>query len=987
MATKTKPKPAPAPAPSSEVQAPAPPLPPVMPRELLGEVPLASIKACPFNVRRAFPDSDVAGLAESIKAEGLITRLIVRPVGLPGEAPTFAGGKWSGLSHYELADGERRLRALTLLDETHTNDAAGTKVPVVIRPLTDEQVLAMMVTTREQSRDLAVSELVTGYTELRARKPDDAAVAAAVGKPVAHVRSVLRLARLPAWALAAIDAGHLPRATAELVARVPGELSRKRCAVYVLENRSRTVVDDAWCDRMLADLEADGYEPAGEYPAMSYRDTKELIRDCFQKELKGAPFSLKVVYTLPDCEPGHERSFPHTCDECPKRAGNDPEALAEGTRADVCLDPECYREKVSAYRNSEIAKAAEKGIEHLDTDERFAPKLAPRGYCDPTTDVWQTELHADFPIGAKRRDEPLKQLLGKAEVQRYMAFAADGKPRVLVKTADARKVLQDVGLLKKPEKAKAAEKKPSLLVSKSVPAAMVRSTKPDGPSDLEVSSRALVTAARALEEYSEDNFGQLAEISDSGTDPAESALRLVCRAWAYDYCLCSGAVNRPVLGAVFPRAEEWIKKPDVAASDLKMIDVWPAARCLAFLLRLAIGAECFDDVNTDTARALLAFAELDWSQLQEQARRELTGGEPAEAKVAKAEAAPAEGGVSLKGAAQAHAQKFDMEDLPGPVFDALEAIGIVTLPVLLERLGAEPGIPTELPLRNRLVAFFTNNKIASYMWASHAADQIATHFAAEAEVRAPAPEEPEPAVELPPEVEAEKQKALAAARKNHKEHWLGESADGPACVEVRRCRVCGCTDENCAKCVAKIGMPCEWWEEDLCTACVRIHAFEGEWLGDLVSAGGTIEKLVKQIDGASVCEKFQKPIRSPVSVRPFVLGGPVQPAKHTGLFVYVGGCGQYGHRQFDAAPLYTPEAFRVQFPGREMRLQPADPQTDEDRKNYYFGVRLKVGKDELVIGPPDEERKLTTKDPRELAAPDEVPKEPDTTPKTKGAKK
>ncbi|MDR2020651.1 MAG: hypothetical protein LBQ14_07810 [Treponema sp.] len=36
---------------------------------------------------------------------------------------------------------------------------------------------------------------------------------------------------------------------------------------------------------------------------------------------------------------------------------------------------------------------------------------------------------------------------------------------------------------------------------------------------------------------------------------------------------------------------------------------------------------------------------------------------------------------------------------------------------------------------------------------------------------------------------------------------------------VRRCRVCGCTDDDCRQCVEKTGHPCHWVEEDLCSAC------------------------------------------------------------------------------------------------------------------------------------------------------------------------
>ena len=38
---------------------------------------------------------------------------------------------------------------------------------------------------------------------------------------------------------------------------------------------------------------------------------------------------------------------------------------------------------------------------------------------------------------------------------------------------------------------------------------------------------------------------------------------------------------------------------------------------------------------------------------------------------------------------------------------------------------------------------------------------------------------------------------------------------------VRKCRVCGCTDEDCSQCVEKTGEPCYWVEDDLCSACVN----------------------------------------------------------------------------------------------------------------------------------------------------------------------
>lgn len=39
--------------------------------------------------------------------------------------------------------------------------------------------------------------------------------------------------------------------------------------------------------------------------------------------------------------------------------------------------------------------------------------------------------------------------------------------------------------------------------------------------------------------------------------------------------------------------------------------------------------------------------------------------------------------------------------------------------------------------------------------------------------------------------------------------------------KVRKCRICGCTDDDCRQCIEKTGEPCYWVEDDLCSACKK----------------------------------------------------------------------------------------------------------------------------------------------------------------------
>jgi hypothetical protein len=38
-------------------------------------------------------------------------------------------------------------------------------------------------------------------------------------------------------------------------------------------------------------------------------------------------------------------------------------------------------------------------------------------------------------------------------------------------------------------------------------------------------------------------------------------------------------------------------------------------------------------------------------------------------------------------------------------------------------------------------------------------------------------------------------------------------------IDVRACRKCGCTENNCTQCVERTGKPCSWVDWDLCSAC------------------------------------------------------------------------------------------------------------------------------------------------------------------------
>ncbi|MFA6023523.1 MAG: hypothetical protein WC781_05535 [Candidatus Pacearchaeota archaeon] len=40
--------------------------------------------------------------------------------------------------------------------------------------------------------------------------------------------------------------------------------------------------------------------------------------------------------------------------------------------------------------------------------------------------------------------------------------------------------------------------------------------------------------------------------------------------------------------------------------------------------------------------------------------------------------------------------------------------------------------------------------------------------------------------------------------------------------KIRTCRICGCTDEDSLKCTKKTGLPCNWFDKDLCSTCACV---------------------------------------------------------------------------------------------------------------------------------------------------------------------
>ena len=171
------------------------------------ELPIELLRRNPEQPRRQFAEAEREELAEAIRANGVLQPILVRP------APGAAG-------EYQIVAGERRWRA--------AQRASLHLVPVLVRDLTDGQVLEMAIVENVQRADLDPIEEAAGYQMLIDRfSHTQAGVAEVVGKSRPHVANALRLLALPAGVREHLQAGRLSAGHARAIAaaRDPARLA------------------------------------------------------------------------------------------------------------------------------------------------------------------------------------------------------------------------------------------------------------------------------------------------------------------------------------------------------------------------------------------------------------------------------------------------------------------------------------------------------------------------------------------------------------------------------------------------------------------------------------------------------------------------------------------------------------------------------------------------------------------------------------------
>lgn len=309
---------------------------------------VAQIAPDPENPRGEIPPDSLGELVSSIRTHGILQALIVRPVegGVPPEDPVW----------YRLVCGHRRLAAAKL--------AGLETVPVQVVELTDQQVRELQLVENLQRADIHPIEEAEGFALLSRRFEMSAAtIAERVGKSEGYVLRRMKLRTLPDIARKALRDGKLSLAAVQQLARIPNPKVAAEATKALLE---------------VADQDGDG--------EITVKAAARTIRDEFMLELKQAAFPVADATLRPAAG---------ACTECPKRTGNQKLLFADVADDDLCTDPACFREKMRAHGDRQLAQLKASGATILGKGE--AKQLFADSYGDPGDTISPSSLRYNAP--------------------------------------------------------------------------------------------------------------------------------------------------------------------------------------------------------------------------------------------------------------------------------------------------------------------------------------------------------------------------------------------------------------------------------------------------------------------------------------------------------------------------------------------------------------------------------------------------------------
>ncbi len=245
------------------------------------KVSVSSLSPNPQQPRRNFSDAQLEELAASIKTQGVLQPILVRPV---------AGG-----SRYEIIAGERRWRASKL--------AGLSEVPVVVRELSDQETLVVALMENLQREDLTPMEEAQGFFRLKEEfslSQDD--LAQRLGKSRSAVANTLRLLSLPESARQDLAEGKITAGHARALLMVNDPTSQEKLRFRI--SREHLTVREA--ESLAASWKESGSMPDGPDEAVNGPQKTRTAREARSEEARALQKKLRALLALPVTVSGKE---------------------------------------------------------------------------------------------------------------------------------------------------------------------------------------------------------------------------------------------------------------------------------------------------------------------------------------------------------------------------------------------------------------------------------------------------------------------------------------------------------------------------------------------------------------------------------------------------------------------------------------------------------------------------------------------------------
>jgi ParB family transcriptional regulator, chromosome partitioning protein len=207
----------------------------VPPGEELARLPLDLLQRGKYQPRTDMRPESLQELADSIKAQGVVQPIVVRPVGTPAAGES---------QRYEIIAGERRWRAAQL--------AGLGEIPAVIRHIPDEAAIAVALIENIQREDLnpleearALERLISEF-ELTHQEAADA-----VGRSRATVTNLLRLLELAPEVCERLERREIEMGHARALLALPNRRQQSEIATVVATKGHSVRDTEALVRRML----------------------------------------------------------------------------------------------------------------------------------------------------------------------------------------------------------------------------------------------------------------------------------------------------------------------------------------------------------------------------------------------------------------------------------------------------------------------------------------------------------------------------------------------------------------------------------------------------------------------------------------------------------------------------------------------------------------------------------------------------------------